>query len=196
MKHLILFLLSAGLCTFSAAAQQTPKHPELVRIVDSLYNEDQNCQYIKPVDSAVAAYQRAIHARFPEMKRIVDTYGFPGYDMLGKEGAGHFFVLVQHSDFDVAFQKKALELMKPQVKKGNASGQSYAYLTDRVEINEGRLQIYGTQVNMSANTQPKPCIDPKNLDKRRKSVGLSPIKDYLEQCNEAYFQLNPQEKKN
>lgn len=116
---------------------------------------------------------------------------FPGYDLVGKESSVNYRMLVQHSDFDVPFQKRVLELMKIQVDKQNASGQNYAYLIDRINLNEGCEQIYATQVNMGdRGTTLKPCADTANLDKRRLSVGLSPIKDYLKKCDDVYKELN------
>ena len=86
--------------------------------------------------------------------------------------------------------------MKKEVDKKNASGSTYSYLVDRVNLNTGKKQIYGTQVQMGMDgTKIKPCIDTVNLDKRRKSVGLSPIKEYLQQCDEVFKQLNPTEVK-
>lgn len=187
------------LCMLSAAtatAQKYKRDSALIHTVDSLYKADQTCAAIRPGDSAAAAFRRVTRSNFPTVKRILDKYGFPGYDLLGKEGSGNYFVLVQHSDFDVAFQQRALKLMKKQVDKKNAPGGSYAYLVDRVNLNTGKQQVYGTQVNMSATgTTLKPCMDTLHLDKRRASVGLSPIRDYLDQCDEVYKQLNPGEAK-
>ena len=81
--------------------------------------------------------------------------------------------------------------MKVQVDKKNASGQNYAYLIDRINLNEGKQQVYGTQVNMGENgTTIKPCIDTLNLDKRRLAVGLPSIKDYLKKCDEMFYEMN------
>ncbi len=189
----ITLLLSAVLFTSSGAfAQNEPSNKALAHTIDSLFHADQACALIKPTDSAAAAYQRVIRSNFPVVQQILDKYGFPGYDLIGKEGSGNYFILVQHSDFNVDFQKKALKLMKIQVDKKNASGSTYGYLVDRIKINTGKKQIYGTQVQMGENgTKLKPCTDTLNLDKRRKSIGLSPIKDYLEQCDEVFRQLNP-----
>jgi hypothetical protein len=167
----------------------------LIKLIDSLYQADQRTVTIKPNDSAAAAYQRVIKTNFSVIKQILKQNGFPGYNLIGKECSGHYFLLVQHSDFDVAFQKKALKLMKKQVDKNNASGQSYAYLIDRISLNTGKAQIYGTQVIMGRDTKIKPCIDIDNLDKRRKSVGLIPIKEYLKNCNDTFYEMNPQEKR-
>jgi hypothetical protein len=52
-------------------------------------------------------------------------------------------------------------------------------LTDRVEINKGK--IYGTQVTYNSQGQayPKPLLDSVNVDKRRAEVGLEPLGQYL-----------------
>ncbi|MBL7702849.1 MAG: hypothetical protein JNM14_11400 [Ferruginibacter sp.] len=193
MKILNLILLIIICSGTSAQAQKADS--SLIKLIDSLYTADQATALIRPGDSAAAAYQRVIRSNFFYTKQILDTYGFPGYDFVGKETSGKYFLLVQHSDFDVEFQKRALNLMKKQVLKTNASGQNYAFLVDRTNLNEGKPQIYGTQIIMSGNTQLKPCRDIKNLDKRRKSVGLEPVKEYLEKCNDVFYQMNPGEKK-
>jgi hypothetical protein len=65
----------------------------------------------------------------------------------------------------------------------------YAYLVDRVKVNTGQLQVYGTQMRLnkdSTSFEPKPVIDPDKLNERRKSVDLSMIESYIEIMNERY----------
>ena len=174
--------------------KMTADKPEIVRVIDSLYNADQSCAEIKPADSAEAAFKRVTKSNFTIVADIFNKYGYPGYDFIGRETSDKYFVLVQHSDFNVAFQQQVLSKMEKEVLNGNASGENFAFLTDRTEINNGRPQVYGTQVFMSGNTVIKPCIDTANLDMRRKSVGLEPIQDYINMCNEMFYLLNPQEK--
>jgi hypothetical protein len=189
---LILTLLSLT-ATITIGQIKIP-NKVLAATIDSLYKADQACALIRPADSAAAAYQRVIRTNFPIVRLILNKYGFPGYDLVGKEGSANYFLLVQHSDFNIDFQKKALKLMKKQVDKKNASGSTYGYLVDRVNLNTGKKQIYGTQVQMSVNgTTLRPCIDTLHLDKRRKAIGLISIKDYLQQCDEAFRQMNPRE---
>ncbi|MBL7806120.1 MAG: hypothetical protein JNL02_20420 [Saprospiraceae bacterium] len=164
-------------------------------LIDSLYQADQSTVNIQPPDSAAAEYQRVIRSNFPYVEKIFNRYGFPGYDLVGEEASNKYHLLIQHSDFAPEFQLKVLKSMKKQVSRHNASGQNFAYLTDRVEINHGRPQIYGTQIYMSGNSQIKPCIDMAHLNERRQSVGLSTIEEYLEKCNETFYLLNPDQKR-
>jgi len=47
-----------------------------------------------------------------EMKKIVKKYGWPDIDLVGEEGSNGAWLLVQHADLDVEFQKKCLKLIK------------------------------------------------------------------------------------
>lgn len=119
-------------------------------------------------------------------KIIINKYGFPGYSLVGIDGSDEFWAIVQHSDQDIAFQKKVVLLMSGAVKRHNASGDKFALLQDRVLVNEGRKQIYGTQVHVSTITHhasPFPIQDSVNVDARRKSVGLQSLEDYLKLFN-------------
>jgi len=194
MKTFTLILCLIILNSLHAACQTAGSNQKLAGVIDSLYSADQSTVKIKPADSAAAAYQRVIRTNFPVVKKILNTYGFPTYALVGKESAKHYFLLVQHSDFDLPFQQRVLKIMKREVANQNASGQQYAFLVDRIAVNQGKPQIYGTQVMMSGDTKMKPCVAPAKLNERRKSVGLEPIEDYLKKCNVLFYQMNPQEK--
>lgn len=119
-----------------------------------------------------------------KIKKILDEKGWVGKDKVGAQANSTLFLVIQHSDLET--QKKYLPMMKEAVKKGNASSGSLALLIDRIEIREGRKQIYGSQIgiNQSNNTYyVLPLTDPDNVDKRRTEVGLGPISDYLKNWN-------------
>jgi hypothetical protein len=194
MKTFTLILCLIILNSLHAACQTTGSNQKLSGVIDSLFAADQNTVKIKPSDSAAAAFQRVIRRNFPTVKRILDTYGYPSYALVGQESANHYFTLVQHSDFNQDFQQQVLKVMRRGVKNGSASGKQYAFLTDRIATAKNEPQVYGTQVLMSGNSKVKPCIAPDKLNKRRKSVGLEPIEEYLTKCNALFYQMNPQEK--
>lgn len=194
MKALLPVFCCTVFTVFHSAGQTLGSKPKLSSVIDSLYAADQSTAEIKPADSAAAAYQRVIRTNFPTIKKILTTYGYPTYALVGQESSKHYFLLVQHSDFDLQFQQQVLKLMRREVRHNNAFGQQYAYLTDRIAINQGKPQIYGTQVLMSGNTKVKPCIAPAQLNERRKAVGLEPIEKYLQKCNAVFYEMNPQQK--
>jgi hypothetical protein len=75
--------------------------------------------------------------------------------------------MVQHSDGDPDFQSKVLDKLKIEVDNRNADGRDFGLLTDRVKINKGEKQIYGTQLTYNSQGQayPKPLLDSVNVDK-------------------------------
>lgn len=80
--------------------------------------------------------------------------------------------------------------MKVQVDNKNTSPTYFAYLTDRVLINSGEKQIYGTQLQINSNStsyEVKLTIDLENLNLRRKEVGLNTIEEYIEIMNTKYW---------
>jgi len=72
------------------------------------------------------------------------------------------------------------------VKNQEASAAHYAYLTDRVQVAEGRPQVYGTQFHNAL--QPLSIEDPARVDERRAEVGLPPLAEYVEQMGKASSQ--------
>ncbi len=126
-------------------------------------------------------------ANTARMKEIIERHGWPGKTLVGADGVSAAWLLVQHADQDRAFQKRCLELMKPAVKLGEASGKELAYLTDRVALAEGKKQIYGTQFHKVCDKwEPKPIDDEPNVDKRRAEVGLPSLAEYRKQIEATY----------
>ena len=119
-----------------------------------------------------------------KIKKILDEKGWVGKNKVGSQASETLFLVIQHSDIDT--QKKYLPMMKDAVSKGNASSSSLALLLDRIEIREGRKQIYGSQIGTNPLTKKQyvlPLLDPDNVDKRRKEVGLDSLTNYVKNWN-------------
>jgi hypothetical protein len=126
--------------------------------------------------AALAQESARDRARGTRIAEIVAAVGWPGATLVGEDGSDAAWLLVQHADEDVAFQKRAVLLLKDAVAAGEASARSMAYLTDRVCVNLGQPQIYGTQFHGDAETfAPFPIADPARLEKRRANLGLEPF---------------------
>ncbi|MFD0795776.1 DUF6624 domain-containing protein [Mucilaginibacter litoreus] len=186
-----LFLLA------TAVTAQQKIDSALYKQISSMYKEDQkwrieaNKLYKKQksdYDQATVDKSWAITDSTNEVaaKQILARYGYPGYSLVGESGSSRFWAIVQHCDDDVKFQQRVLVLMKKEVKRHNASGEDFAYLKDRVLVNLGKPQLYGTQARLNNKTnkfEPVDLTDARNVDKRRRQVGLGPLKDYLAQLN-------------
>ncbi|RBL89296.1 hypothetical protein DF182_22505 [Chitinophaga flava] len=115
-----------------------------------------------------------------KISSILDHYGWLGPAAIGSQGNATLFMVIQHSD--IKAQEKYLPMMRDAVQKGNAKARSLALLEDRVALHHGQRQLYGSQViwNMKTNKyQLAPLEDPDNVDTRRLTAGLPPLKEYL-----------------
>lgn len=119
--------------------------------------------------------------RAARLAEIIDAHGWPSSDLVGEDGASAAWLIAQHADFDVAFQQRALGLMADAVAAGRADASELAFLEDRVAVNTGAEQTYGTQIRCRGGVaEPAtPISDPGEVDQRRAGVGLEPLADYL-----------------
>lgn len=152
------------------------------------YKEYTKEQWLKFQDSVFANNKIKAEEMFTK-------YGFMGFDKVGKDGSYHFWLIVQHCDKYPAFQKKVLKAMDREVKRGNANPNNYAYLYDRVKINAGEKQLFGTQVTYETTTTGRAIpkiglIDSVNVDKLRKEYALEPLKDYLNTMTISHYEMN------
>ncbi|WP_407534341.1 DUF6624 domain-containing protein [Elizabethkingia miricola] len=115
--------------------------------------------------------------------KIIDKYGWLGKDKIGKEANETLFLGIQHID-DLVVQSKYLPTIKDAVKKGNAEPWHLAFLTDRILMNQGKKQIYGTQKIITKKTETSyiiPLENPEKVDELRKEIGLDPLNDDLQE---------------
>jgi hypothetical protein len=127
------------------------------------------------------------------LETIFYEWGYPGYNLVGTKGEQHFWLMVQHADADPHFQTKVLEALAIAVNEGNADGRNYGLLLDRVKLNTGQKQVYGTQVSYHLATgqaYPKPLEDSTHVNERRASIGLEPLEEYLNHMTRMHFEMN------
>jgi hypothetical protein len=116
------------------------------------------------------------------LKEIIEEFGFPTKQLVGKDAMQGIFLMIQHSDGDTEWQKQQLPNIERAVKQGEMDGQSYAYLYDRIKINGGEKQLYGTQFQsvdpINKKVELADTEDIENLDRRRMEVGMMPMQMY------------------
>ena len=195
-----IYYLLGGLALACAHAQNTSdsvmvRAPELRAEIGRMVAADQavqqqineRAQAGQPVGPAdIARRDSVFGANLARMRIILAKYGWPGRRLVGEEGSHGAWLLLQHADRDTALQRTALELLARAVNSGDASGRDLAYLTDRVRLAEGRLQVYGTQLDYDSRgcASPKPSENPEQLDARRAAVGLEPVAAYIQHVME------------
>lgn len=149
---------------------------------------DQESQTVKESDEQKADRLKEVYkVNAEKMKQIVKQIGWPKVSKVGSEASEDAWLLVQHADHDVAFQKECLELMKKESQE-EVSEENVAYLHDRICVNEGRPQFYGTQftTNEFGAYGPQPIEDVEHVDKRRAAIGLEPLVEYKNNLMKKY----------
>ena len=138
-------------------------------------NREEDFQRIKEVDKI----------NREEFKKIFKEIGYISSEY-GKDIQLAAFLIVHHMPKeDTPFMKQYLSLMKNDL--GNINPLNYAQLVDRVRIYEGKNQLYGTQFTSIEGKKGKyrlhKVYNSKEVDKRRKEIGLEPLKEYIEKIS-------------
>lgn len=160
------------------------KFPEISQEIKKMYEADQAMR--ERWEEGDFSDEDLDKAHTSRMKEIIEEIGWPTASKVGTDVAENAWLLVQHSDHDVDFQSLCLELMKQEpdseVKKVNV-----AYLEDRVRVNQGRGQLYGTQFSQEANRHiPRLIEDEENVDKRRAEMGMGTLRGQIDHMYEKY----------
>ncbi len=88
----------------------------------------------------------AVHRRHNvRVRAIIDAYGWPGSSLVGADGCRAAGFIVQHAILDHDLQRCCVGLLQAAVDGGEAEPSMLALLTDRVLMEEGKPQVYGTQ---------------------------------------------------
>jgi hypothetical protein len=175
----------------------------LVSQLEYVFKMDQ--QYRRPLEPAIKKYGwdspqvdslEELMGRQDSIDQVIvthilDTYGWVGTDSIGPSGSSTLWAVIQHSDLDV--QQKYLPMMRTAVQQGRAHASELAYLEDRVALQEGRKQSYGTQFRLNEKTKKyfvAPIEDEPNVNRRRAAIGLGPLEDYARE-NGLDYKLPP-----
>lgn len=111
------------------------------RSYDAFYYFDTTNKYNR--DSALIAWLITDSINQKLTSEILDKHGWPSPQMVGFDLAQAIWYPVQHGS--VAFQKKYRPLVNKAFRNGYILPSLYAGFVDRLAINQGKKQLYGTQ---------------------------------------------------
>ena len=117
------------------------------------------------------------------LKALVTRCGWPTKGGQGAKTVRDAWLVVQHANHDVAFQKRALAMIEQAAEAGEAAPSNVAYLADRIAVAENRPQPYGTQLrskSMPCDLEFAPMDDREKVEARRKTLGLPTLDQYRE----------------
>ncbi|MCE2514812.1 MAG: hypothetical protein J4F37_07360 [Acidobacteria bacterium] len=126
-----------------------------------------------------------VHARNAQrLRRVIESVGWPGTDLVGPDGAEAAWLILQHAIAEPDLLRSASALLQAAAREGRADPAHAAMLEDRIRFFEGRPQRYGTQLDWDAegNLSPGEVEDPHRLAERRLAVGLPPLEEQIEKA--------------
>lgn len=181
----------------------------LVAFLDTLHRDDQaprlnyqdalnKKQSAAHIDSLKEIMHEKDKANLVRVKAILGKYGWLGPQKVGFNGSQALFLVIQHAD--LATQEQYLPMIRTAEKNGEILSSNLAILEDRINMRQGKKQIYGSQTfsdKKSGKSYIYPIENPDHVDAKRKSMGLIPMKEYaaifhMEWDAGAYKQMIPE----
>jgi Family of unknown function (DUF6624) len=115
-----------------------------------------------------------------QLIKLLDQYGWPTTSEVTEYAAAGAALIINHSTYEL--RSRFFPLLEEAFKKGEAQPLRYAKMKDRLLVEEGKEQVYGTQIKFENMIRvPYPIEDPKHVDQRRAKIGLGPLGPYLEE---------------
>lgn len=151
----------------------TPQSEEVQRELESMWSKHH-----------LAADKQSIAADSARLAQIIAQQGWPKVSSVGEQASLGAYWVLRHSP--LGLQAQALPLLKKRVSQGEVQPSLVAELEDRLRLANGHKQIYGTQLQIDAQTGksiPFPVESPESVDALRTSYGMDSLQDYLSKFN-------------
>ena len=111
---------------------------------------------------------------------LLDKYGWPTASEVTEYAAAGAALIINHTTYEI--RSKYFHMLEKAFKQGEAQPLRYAKMKDRLLVEEGKNQLYGTQWKFEGSERvPHPIEQPEYVDKRRADIGLGPLKGYLKE---------------
>jgi hypothetical protein len=119
--------------------------------------------------------QIADAANQARLDELVREHGWPEKKDVGAKAAYAAFIVVQHAPHEM--MKRYFPMIQKAVERGDLPKAEFARFDDRLRMDAGQPQRYGTQTITDINgiTTFWPIEDEANVDKRRAEVGYEPL---------------------
>lgn len=128
----------------------------------------------------LAMEEKNIKENEKELVLLLDKYGWPTTSSVGEHAAAGAALVINHTNYEL--RSKYFFLLEEAFKKGEAQPLRYAKMKDRLLVEEGKEQLYGTQWKYEESGKvPYKIKDPEYVDKRRAAIGLEPLSIYLKE---------------
>jgi len=117
---------------------------------------------------------------------VLKEKGWPRMSAVGEDAAYAASNVLTHMGLEA--RQTYLPMLAEACEAGEADWAEYAPSLDRTELESGRLQVYGTQMQMDEDLGSYvtyDLLDPDSVEDRRAAIGLEPLAVQLERFNVA-----------
>lgn len=186
-KVLFLLLLFSNCLSFSQDYKDIKKRLEEINGLDQKYRvildslvRKRKLEWKDPeIQKWIPIAARQDSMNFVTVPGLLDQYGWPGINKIGAKANETQFLIVQHADSTVMV--KYFPLLVKSYETGESPGKFYAMMLDRILVDKGQKQVYGTQVQMKNEKGAFllfPIANEEGVDNRRRKVGLTTLKAF------------------
>jgi hypothetical protein len=122
-------------------------------------------------------------AHASRLRQIIAVFGWPGFTLVGDQGARAAWRLAMHSYAEPDFMRQCRDLVDSATQNQDAPRWQFAMIDDRVRVYEGKPQRYGTQLRHgAAGIEPHPIENEARVNSMRVQAGLPPLAQTLAQA--------------
>jgi hypothetical protein len=147
-------------------------------ILDSVFVSDQR---IRQQNVPFTQFAQVDHRNQELVISIIEKCGMPTLKEVSSNQMNAIWLALQHANGK--YRKKYFPQIEAAVRNGDFSKEQYALMKDRMRMDEGKPQIYGSQIQ---DGKLYKLESPDKVNERRKEMGMEPIEDYLWRFNIKY----------
>lgn len=144
------------------------------QILSDVYESDQRIRK----ENDLIKYAKEDHRNQELVISIIEKCGMPTLKEVTQKHMDAIWLGLQHTD--KKNRKKYFPQIEKAVENGDLSKQKYALMKDRILMDEGKPQVYGSQIK---NGKLYNLENPETVNERRKKMGMETIEDYLNKFN-------------
>lgn len=124
------------------------------------------------------------HKNLETVISIINKCGMPTLREVGQTQMSAIWLVIQHAPGK--YRKQYIGMLEKSAKNGDLQKTDIAMMKDRILMDDGKPQIYGTQISMNQKTGEWELYNLENpayVNQRRKEIGFTPIEEYLTHFN-------------
>ena len=145
---------------------------ELNELLEEVYDRDQQNRTDNLMDQEIDQNNLEV------VDLVLDKCGMPSSQMVSDKSLQAIWLVIQHAGAEK--REQYFPTLEKAAQNGDLDQQDIALMKDRMMLDKGQPQIYGSQVMMNGATYELYDLEnPEKVDQRRATVGLGPLSEYL-----------------